>query len=98
MVVLAVFLTLLAGSVLLCFSMRRHYRLLVGAPLAGALKHAMRFAGYALLLLGTWWATETQGVTVGLALAIGTLSFAVLATAFAVTGLTRRQAHAEKPR
>ena len=91
MVALAVFLTLLAGSALLCFSMRRHYRLLLGTPLTGTRKLGLRTAGYAFLLLGAWWAAETHGATVGLTLAVGTLSFTVLATAFAVTGLTRRQ-------
>ena len=96
MVALTVFLALLAGSVLLCFSMPRHYRLVAGTPLPGSRKHAMRAAGYAFLLLGAWWAAATHGPAVGLAVAVGTLTVAVLATAFAVTALTRRQARAEK--
>lgn len=78
------------GTALLCFSMRRHYRLVSGAPLTRQRSLAMRIGGYLLLAVGAWLSVASHGTGVGLTLFVGLFTVTMLATAFAATSLTTK--------
>ena len=81
------FLAVTLGTALLCLSMRRHYRLVFAAPLARQRMVGLRVVGYALLAVGTWLSVAGYGAGIGLTLAVGLFTVAMLGTASAMTAL-----------
>lgn len=81
------FLVVALGTALLCFSMRRHYRLVSAAPLTRHRSLGVRGVGYALLAVGGWLCVADYGTGVGLTLFVGLFTVTMLGTALAATAL-----------
>ena len=87
--VLLAFLAVGVGTALLCLSMRRHYRLWLSLPLSKLRAYAMRVAAYGSLAAGAWLSIAAYGTGEGLTVFVALFTVTTLATALAVTGLTR---------
>lgn len=83
------FVPILAGCALLCFSMPRHFVMLFGSRPSTLQSYALRAGGYLALLGGAALSSQTMGWGAGLASFAGLLTIAVLCVALSVTCLDR---------
>ncbi|MEM8548778.1 MAG: DUF3325 domain-containing protein [Pseudomonadota bacterium] len=74
----------------LCFSMRRHQRLVFTRPLAPAVEQSLRASAYMALVFSAWVFIARDGGLVGMAAFTGWFTVFMIAMAGTVTFLSQR--------
>ncbi|MEM7217304.1 MAG: DUF3325 family protein [Pseudomonadota bacterium] len=82
---------LLFANATLCFSMRRHQRLVFKELLARRVELALRGLGFALLAVAAWGFVARDGAMVGLAAFVGWFTLCMLVAAGTVTALSTQR-------
>lgn len=88
MLVLLVILTALAA---LSLAMRRHARMLMGAPFSSRRSLTLRIVGWALLVVALCLAVVAWGVGLGLTIYVALFTLCMIATALFYTFIGQRK-------
>lgn len=84
-------LAILLANVVLCFSMKRHQRLLLSAPIPQAWERGARLAAFTVLFLVAWGFVAREGGVIGSAIFLGWFTVFQMGVAGVVTMLSRRR-------
>ncbi|MEM1436341.1 MAG: DUF3325 domain-containing protein [Pseudomonadota bacterium] len=90
MALLALVAAILFANAALCFSMKRHQRLVFTDQLSIRLERTLRGAGYGVLAVSAWVFVLLDGALVGLAAFTGWFTVCMVGVAGTVTLLSQR--------